>query len=108
MMSFSSDPSPLPSFLFTALDLDGVIGMSEGEKARCVVRKAIFKWAEIRKREREAGRSSSVRTFLSVGEMKRGRKEGSKTLGGKSWMKQSLCNLYPSFPALAGILMKAG
>ena len=71
--------------------------------AMLVVRKAIFKWAEIRTGEQEeedGGRgSSSVRTFLSVGEMKQGRKEGSKTLGGKSWMKQSLCNLYPSFPA---------
>ena len=47
-----------------------------------VVRKAIFKWAEIRtgEEEEEVGgrRSSSVRTFLSVGEMKRGRKEGRK------------------------------
>ena len=51
--------------------------MSKRAKARCVVRKAIFKWAEIRKREREGegGRSSSVRTFLSVGEMKRGKEE---------------------------------
>ena len=47
------------------------------------MRKAIFKWAEIRKREREGGRSSSVRTFLSVGEMKRGRKEGRKEV--KLW-----------------------
>ena len=102
MMSFFPDPS----FLFTALDLDGVIGMSERATARCVVRKAIFKWAEIRKREREREKFLRQNLFISWGDETG--KEGSKTLGGKSWMKQSLCNLYPSFPALAGILMKGG
>ena len=65
-----------------------------------VVRGAIFKWAEIR--EKFLRRN----LFISLGDGRETERGEEETLGGKSWMKQSLCNLYPSFPALAGILMK--